>query len=266
MDEDKENRKERIEKELEFYRQKSKDRASLIQKVLHHPLIFSIDRALYNHRFPKEQMGKVLRETFYEKAASILVAPCGMGRDYQYVKDISDELHGIDLSPIALQRCPVELNVTVGDVVKLPYPDNNFDAVVSTLFFHHLVKMGFNLFLDEFNRVLIPGGKIIILEPSLWYPLNIITRPIKLLGNPFGEVEDEAPFHPGKMIKSLKDAGFININFQSATFSHPSFYVPITKIVNTTSKFLLKIWPFKYLGWLVLYWAEKASKLQIPND
>jgi len=64
-------------------------------------------------------------------------------------------------------------------------------------FFHHMVKVGFDPFLKEFYRILKKGGGIVILEPSLWYPLNIITRPIKrIFHNPYGEVEDEAPFPP----------------------------------------------------------------------
>ncbi|GAH54709.1 unnamed protein product, partial [marine sediment metagenome] len=77
-----------------------------------------------------------------------------------------------------------------GDISKSGYPDKTFDLIASTLFFHHLVKIGFQPFLKEFYRILKPGGKIAILDFSVFYPLNAITRPLKtIFRNPLREIE-----------------------------------------------------------------------------
>lgn len=42
----------------------------------------------------------------------------------------------------------------------LPYPDDSFDCVVSSLFFHHLDRPGKRAALAEVRRVLKPGGRL----------------------------------------------------------------------------------------------------------
>lgn len=48
----------------------------------------------------------------------------------------------------------------------IPFPDNSFDSILSSEVFEHI----FNLpeILDELNRVLKPGGKILITCPFVW--------------------------------------------------------------------------------------------------
>ncbi|MFN2613106.1 MAG: class I SAM-dependent methyltransferase, partial [Solirubrobacterales bacterium] len=42
----------------------------------------------------------------------------------------------------------------------LPYPDANFDRVLSSLFFHHLSRESKRRTLEEITRVLKPGGEL----------------------------------------------------------------------------------------------------------
>lgn len=257
MDKDKYIKKKK--NELGWYStRKFKSKSS--HKVLKHKYIFSLDRVIFNYIFPKEQMSKFAQNHLQQKAGRILNAPCGRGNDIEYINMLSSFIVGLDLSPVAFENITYPMMPVLGDILTLPFSDNSFNGIFSPLFFHHFIHYDFFPFLSEFYRVTKPDGGIVILEPSLWYPVNLLTRPIKhLFSNPYGEVEDEGPFPPGRMIADLKKAGYINIDFQAATFSHPAFYKPVAKIVNQTSKFLLNLWPFKYFGWLVVYWGEKTS-------
>jgi SAM-dependent methyltransferase len=109
-------------------------------------------------------------------ADKLLIAPCGSGADHQYLSPHARTIYGIDLSPLALKNCPASMEVKAGDILESGYPDGMFDVVASPLFFHHVEKIGFDPYLKEFFRVLKERGSIIILEPSLWYPLNILRR------------------------------------------------------------------------------------------
>jgi SAM-dependent methyltransferase len=250
-------------RELEWYdRKHQKSRTGVISTILNSPAIKNFKRFGYNYAFPKNQMkGLIKRHVKSNKLAKILIAPCGTGDDYQYLKQFSNNIYGIDLSPIAVNSCPTEIKVKTGDILDSQYPDNFFDLIASPLFFHHLVKIGFAPFLQEFYRILRPGGKLIILDFSLYYPLNIITRPIikRLFKNPYGEVEDEDPIRPKQMLKSLENIGYANLEVVGATFSHPIFFIPVAKIINRFTKYLLNKTPFKYYAWMILFWAEKRK-------
>jgi SAM-dependent methyltransferase len=245
-------------REKEWYKRNKNKKQRLITRILRHPLLFNPKRNAFNYIFPKKQMTEILRRHLKKKADKLLIAPCGTGDDYQYLKDIAKKHYGIDLSPVAIKKCPKQINTKAKDILKSGYANNTFDIIVSPLFFHHLLQIGFDSFLKEFHRTLKKGGQLVILEPSIWYPLNIITRPMKkIFRNPYGEVEDEGPFRPKLLIDALKRTEFTDIEVQAATFSHCSFYVPFARFFNWTTKPLLKVWPFKYFGWIVVYWARK---------
>lgn len=250
--------RKKLERERAWHQAHDRPRPSLMRRLLHHPIIFSFDRLHFNHRFPKAQMASVAQRHIDSPIHRLLIAPCGQGADYGYVRNLCQTADGIDLSVSALKKCPADLRVAAGDALTLPYADHAFDLIVSSLFFHHLVAFEFAPFLAEFHRTLRPGGGLVVLEPSLWYPLNLVTRPLKaLFDNPFDEVEDEAPFRPGRMMRALEEAGFVNTELRAATFSHCAFFVPVARIINRLSSPFLNVWPFKYLGWLVVFWAEK---------
>ena len=253
------NYEEKKKRELDYY--KSKEKPILISKLLHLPIFYDSRRDLFNYNFLKEQMVQLITNHLKRKTVNnLLIAPCGTGIDYKYLSRLADSIYGIDLSPIAIKKCPSEMITKVGDILKSGYPEEKFDLIASPLFFHHVVKFGFDMFLKEFYRILKPGGNLIILEPSVFYPLNVITRPMKkILHNPFEEVEDEGAFRPKLMIDSLRRTNFINLEMRAASFSHVSFFIPLAKIINKITRPLLYRWPFKIFAWYVLYWAEKSK-------
>ncbi len=249
----------KLQSEIEWYSGDSVQKRSILQRIIHLNPIFNPSRNSINYRFPKQQMTRLLASIVHKKLPRLLIAPCGSGNDYSYVREFGKEIYGIDLSTIAINRCSDNMILKTGDILHSGYENEYFDIIVASLFFHHLVRIGFDPYLKEFFRILKKGGILIVLDFSLFYPINFFTRPMKrILKNPMKEVEDEDPFNPRSLLISMKRSGFTDNNFQAATFSHSMFYIPIAKIVNYLTFSLLTKWPWKYFGWMVLFRGKKS--------
>src|SRR3990172_4143209 len=127
---------------------------------------------------------------------------------------------GIDPAPemIAVarrkaQRAGLEIDFRVGVIESLPFPDETFDAVTSSLMMHHLPEHLQVKGLAEIRRVLKPGGRILIAD--MMRPSNsTIKRFFTLLiqhghGMKFG-IED--------LLRYIREAGFDDVKQLDAHF------------------------------------------------
>jgi demethylmenaquinone methyltransferase/2-methoxy-6-polyprenyl-1,4-benzoquinol methylase len=118
-----------------------------------------------------------LHDVFFKDVApvrtgTLQVLDCGIGTGAfsTALSKASPEpfaLCGIDLSPMMLDKArsrltrqEVNAELRVADAKHIPYPDNHFDLVVSAHMLEHLAEP--EAALSEMNRVLKPGGKMLI--------------------------------------------------------------------------------------------------------
>jgi ubiquinone/menaquinone biosynthesis C-methylase UbiE len=77
---------------------------------------------------------------------------------------------GVDLAPTVIEVAQAELGTAVqlkvGDVRELPYPDAAFDLVVCFEVIEHVED--YSRVLDELKRVLVPGGLLIVSSPNIF--------------------------------------------------------------------------------------------------
>ena len=136
---------------------------------------------------------KAIRQASIELAQikpgdKVLDVGCGTGDLTLEAKKLAGptgEVYGTDASPIMIEqaqqkaaRTNVNVIFQVGLVEKIDFPENQFDVVLSSLMMHHLPDDLKRAGLAEINRVLKPGGRLLIIDMqstaggSLWQRLS----------------------------------------------------------------------------------------------
>ena len=134
----------------------------------------------------------------------------------------------------------VVLPTLVCDAEKLPFPDNHFDLVSVAFGLRNMTHK--DLALAEMNRVLKPGGKLLVLEfskvaPPLekaydWYSFNILPKLGKLVAGDdasYRYLAESIRMHPGQQaLKELmKTCGFGHVDYHNLTGGLVALHVGI---------------------------------------
>jgi SAM-dependent methyltransferase len=238
-------------------------RAFKAKHFLNSGIFYSPERNAFNYIFPRKCLSRAISRVIENagmKEPAMLVAPLGTGDDLKYIRGISGNISGIDISEETVRAVPDPgLKKFVGDIKNMAMlPDAGFDIVVVSLFFHHFVNFGFDPYLKEINRVLKPGGYLFALEPSSFNPFVWATRLAKkIFGNITGTVEDEAPFYPPRLAAAMERCGFGRIRISGAGFAHNRVPVFASKILNAATYPLLRAAWIKYFCWMCVFHGRK---------
>jgi demethylmenaquinone methyltransferase/2-methoxy-6-polyprenyl-1,4-benzoquinol methylase len=134
----------------------------------------------------------------------------------------------------------VALPTMVCDAEKLPFPDNYFDLVSVAFGLRNMTHK--DVALAEMNRVLRPGGKLLVLEFSKvaapleklydWYSFAVLPRLGKLVAgddSSYRYLAESIRMHPGqKELKSMMhSAGFGHVDFHNLTAGVAALHVGI---------------------------------------
>ena len=110
--------------------------------------------------------------SYLPREGTILEAGCGLGAVLIILRDMGFTVIGLDYAENALHAARAydpTLNLQVGDVHALPYRDNSLHAYLSFGVLEHF-EHGVGPGLREANRVLVPGGVVVLTIP---YP-NVV--------------------------------------------------------------------------------------------
>jgi ubiquinone/menaquinone biosynthesis C-methylase UbiE len=117
---------------------------------------------------------KILRFVRLQPGETVLDVGCGTGSLAIAAKSQvgpTGKVYGIDASPEMLARARKKAREAGLEVIfaeapaqQLPFPDGQFDAVVSTLMRHHLPRKGREECAREMRRVLKPGGRVLAVD------------------------------------------------------------------------------------------------------
>jgi len=125
--------------------------------------------------------------SYLPKEGKILDAGCGFGKLVIYLKRLGYDIVGIDNNELAISKLKEydsSLQVELGDILNIHYPDNSFDAYISMGVVEHFEE-GPLPALKEAHRVLKPGGLIFVSVPTVNILRKFVRRPLRILINFF---------------------------------------------------------------------------------
>jgi ubiquinone/menaquinone biosynthesis C-methylase UbiE len=110
------------------------------------------------------------------QGGTLLDVGCGQGRSFRYLRDVfapsrmlglDADPHSIDLSRAEAEREDIAVDLFTSDCARIDLADASVDVVFCHQTFHHLVEQ--ERALDEFWRVLKPGGLLLFAESTKAY-------------------------------------------------------------------------------------------------
>ncbi len=121
-----------------------------------------------------------LRDLEINPDTKILDLCCGAGQATRELVKHSQNVTGLDASPIAIRRA--KQNVPQAEYVesfaeKMPFSDRQFDLVITNTAMHEMDAEQLQQIIQEVNRILTPAGQFIIIDfhrptnPLFWLPI-----------------------------------------------------------------------------------------------
>lgn len=157
------------------------------------------DRVVFPEAIRSRELDLILKVADRVKATRVLDFGCGAGWLSRALSGRGYRSVGIDVSQwLAANAARLSSGGTppsflVGDCMNLPLKGMAFDLIVGIGVLHHLEpEKG----LRECQRVLKPGGCLLVIEPNSLSPIAALGRRIAPLKT---RTEEEKPFHPREL-------------------------------------------------------------------
>jgi len=195
---------------------------------------------------PKKYVYSSYFQTLFQnaKGSRTLDIGCGAGIFTFELAKFADELHAFDLSQAMIDKVQQEakkrnmkVHTKIGDISKMPYPDNHFDFIVSVGVMECLNNP--DQALKEIRRILKPGGKAAIRwmsDTGLWVLFEDLKRGIGHASGPFAH--NHIP--QTEVVSRLRKAGFEIRRVQGMivfpVFMFPRIIIPVLSLIFIRTK------------------------------
>jgi len=143
-------------------------------RLLHWAAQYDLLVWLLTHGRPRAFREKLVDLAHLEPGESVLDVGCGTGSLAIVAKrrvGPTGKVFAIDPSPEMIARASskaekagIDVSFKSGVAEALPFPDGQFDVVLSTLMLHHLPRPVRQQCAREIRRVLSPGGRVLVVD------------------------------------------------------------------------------------------------------
>ncbi len=237
-------------------------------------ILFAQDPILGYEQEARQRSINGLLDTIYRQA---LDAGCGNGRDLHMLLARSQRVVACDLSEVMIKgarervsemspECRARVRVDRASVTDLPYADNTFDLIVCSEVLEHVPN--WLAALNEFERVLEPGGSLIISTPNKLSMYGLTRYPGRFLLGTKHAYDRWRIYWEHR--SALKHAGFQLREVRGACYliGDLSYLQPFRWFVTRTlpwirwaEQFLSRMPPFKFVGYMIVLKAQKPTDI-----
>ena len=158
---------------------------------------------------------RLIEQAHIEPGQCVLDLGCGTGTLTALIKTLHPEAEVtgvdgdtevLDLAKAKAERADVNIKWDHGLAFELPYPDQSFDRVLTSLMLHHLTSDNKRRTFREVLRVLRPGGELHIVD--FGKPHSPVVKPITQV---IARLEEATDNLNGALPAMLDESGFVQV-------------------------------------------------------